>query len=102
MSIVLHANLQVVLKLMDKKLQQLQPTEEVDVGVPIDTSDGILEQLWDPSEALPQTELPTMLWALQYGISTYIEVTDTCENAYTISTCNNDEYSTNSLYTLLS
>ena len=43
--------MQVVLKLMEKRLQQLQSTEK-----------------------LARTELPTMLWALQYGISTYFEV----------------------------
>jgi len=87
MSIVLHANLQVVLKLMKKRLQQLQPTEEVDAGVPIDTSDGVPEQPCDPTEALSQTELPTKLWALQYGISTYFEVTDACGNVHAITTC---------------
>jgi len=102
MSIFLHANLQVVLKLMKKRLQQLQPAEEVDAGVPVDTSDGVSEQPHDLTEALSQTELPTKLWALQYGISTYFEVTDTCRNAHAITTCTckfnkNDKYRINPL-----
>ena len=87
MSIGLHANLQVVLKLMKKRLQQVQPAEEVDAGVPVNTSDGVSEQPCDPTEALSQTELPTKLWALQYGISTYFEVTGTCGNAHAMTTC---------------
>jgi len=69
--------MQVVLKLMEKRLQQLQSTEEVDAGVLVETNVDRPEQSHDPSEELVHTEVSTNLWALRCGISTYFEVTDT-------------------------